>query len=256
MSALELASIDLVIANRVLSRIGAVDAYGHASVRNPEAPDRFLLSHSKSPEFVEQSDIMQFDLNGNAIGSDNRAPYLERFIHAAVYATRSDVHAVVHGHARVLIPFTIADIKMRPVFFTADEIGADIPLWDMRDKFGDTDMLITNMDHGRDLVRALGTHANVVLLRGHGFVAAGRSASQLIRICRALLDNAAVQLEAMRFGSLKELTPGEIRARRATLADDDSPGLMRGFEYDARQSGLDDLLERRALLKREGIESL
>lgn len=250
MSSAELAVIDLVIANRVLARIGAVDAYGHVSVRHPDNPERFLLSRSRSPELVDENDIMEFDLDGNVVGRDNRPAYLERFIHAGVYAARSDVNAVVHGHARVLIPFTIADLVMRPVFMTADEIGAHVPVWDIRDKFGDaTDMLITNMEQGADLAAALGKEDRVVLLRGHGFVAAGRSASQLIRACRALLDNAAAQLEAMPFGPLKELTAGEIAARRAALADDDSPGLMRGFEYDAVQAGLSQLLQRRAAIK-------
>jgi len=73
-----------------------------------------------------------------------------------------------------------------------------------------------------------------VLLRGHGFVAAGRSASQLIRMCKALLDNAAVQLEASRLGPLKEMTAQEIDARRRTIGtDDDHPSMMRGFEYEA-----------------------
>jgi ribulose-5-phosphate 4-epimerase/fuculose-1-phosphate aldolase len=249
MSAVELALIDLVIANRVLARIGAVDAYGHVSVRHPTDPERFLLSRSRSPEYVDQSDIMEFDLGGNVVGRDNRPPYMERFIHAGIYAARPDANAVVHGHAHVLIPFTITNLVMRPVFMTADEIGPHVPVWDIRAKFGDTDMLITNMDHGADLAKAFGTEDRVVLLRGHGFVAAARSASQLIRVCRALLDNAAVQLEAMRFGPLNELTAGEIGARRAVLADDDSPGLMRGFEYDAMQAGLAHLLERRAALK-------
>ena len=241
---------ELVAANRILAHEGVVDAYGHVSVRHPTNKDHFLLSRSRSPELVEQGDIMEFDLKGNVIGKDNRPPYLERFIHAAVYAARPDVGAVVHGHARVLIPFTITSLVMRPVFMTADEFGDRVPVWDIRDKFGDgTDMLIVNMEQGDDLARAFGDDAQVVLLRGHGFVGAGRSANHLIRVCRALLENAAIQLESMRFGPLNELTPNEIKARRTALADDDSPGLMRGFEYDATQAGLADLLKRRAEIK-------
>ncbi|MFL6795874.1 MAG: class II aldolase/adducin family protein [Xanthobacteraceae bacterium] len=248
--ALELAVIDLIIANRVLARLGAVDAYGHVSVRHPTDNGRFLLSCSRSPEHVEAADIMEFDLRGEVVGKDSRSPYLERFIHAGIYASRADAHAVVHGHARVLIPFTVTNLVMRPVFMTADEIGAHVPVWDIRHRFGDsTDMLIVNMEQGADLANALGADGRVVLLRGHGFVAAARSASQLIRVCKALMDNAGAQLEAMRFGTINELTPGEINARRASLSDDDSPGLMRGFEYDARMAGLSQLLERRAALK-------
>jgi hypothetical protein len=53
MSSLELALIDLVIANRVLAHIGAVDAYGHVSLRHPVKQDHFLLSCSRAPELVE-----------------------------------------------------------------------------------------------------------------------------------------------------------------------------------------------------------
>jgi ribulose-5-phosphate 4-epimerase/fuculose-1-phosphate aldolase len=108
--------------------------------------------------------------------------------------------------------------------------------------------LIVDMDQGRDLARALGQD-RVLLIRGHGFVGAGRSAVQLIRMCKALLDNAALQLEAMRFGPLKELTPGEIAARRNSLNNDDTPALMRGFEYEAMAAGCRALFDQRVALK-------
>lgn len=247
----EVALIDLVIANRVLARLGAVDAYGHVSLRHPTEPDRFLLSCSRSPRLVERGDIMQFDLQGCLIDADNRPLYSERFIHAAIYEARADVHAVAHGHPRVLLPFTVADIPMRPLFMTADEFGPHVPLWDIRTTFGSgTNMLIRNLDQGIDLASAFGRDNRVVLLRGHGFVGAARSASQLIRMCRALLDNAALQLEASRFGPLKEMTVEEIDARRRTVShDDDHPGMTRSFEYDAVEAGLQDLLRERAELK-------
>lgn len=155
----------------------------------------------------------------------------------------------MHGHPRSLIPFGICDIALRPVFFTADEYGADVPVWDIRDGFGDaTDLLILNMDHGRDLAAALG-RCRVVLLRGHGFVAAARSAGHLIRLCKALLDNAAIQLDAMRFGAMKEMVGNEMATRQRTLGDDDLPGRYRDLEDQATMAGLADLLEERVRLK-------
>ena len=86
----------LVIANRILANEGVVDAYGHVSIRHPHHPERYLLSWSRSPELVERTDIMAFTLDGNLV-SDGRAPYLERFIHGAIYEAGPDIHAVVHG---------------------------------------------------------------------------------------------------------------------------------------------------------------
>jgi hypothetical protein len=69
-------------------------------------------------------------------------------------------------------------------------------------------------------------------------------------MCKALLDNAAVQLEASRLGTLVEMTAEEIEARRRTVGfDDEHPSMMRGFEYDAIEAGLQDLLRERAGLK-------
>src|SRR5213080_3165466 len=78
---LERAVRDVVIANRILANEGVVDAYGHVSVRHPSDPTRFLLSRSLAPALVERGDVIEFDLEGKAVGGDARPPYLERFIH-------------------------------------------------------------------------------------------------------------------------------------------------------------------------------
>src|SRR5258707_1990194 len=250
MPSLAIAIIELLIANRVLARIGAVDAYGHVSVRHPTQPGIFLLSRSRSPQLVERDDIMQFDHEGCVVGSDDRPPYSEWFIHAAIYAARPDVHAVAHGHPRALLPFTVAEFRMKPIFMTADEFGANVPVWEIRTAFGDgTNLLITDIVQGRDLASAFGQNERAVLMRERGFVGAGRSTGQL-RMCKALLENAAVQLEAARLGPLKEMTAAEIDARRRTIGtDDEHPSMMRGFEYEAIEAGLQELLRERAELK-------
>src|SRR3989442_8201053 len=169
---LEKALRDVVIANRILAHEGVVDAYGHVSVRHPLDPARYLLSRSRAPELVERGDIVEFDLEGKSVGGDTRAPYLERFIHGAIYEARPDVQAVVHAHAEAVLPFTISATPLRPVVHMASFVGARIPVWDIRDNFGDTNLLVVNMTQGRDLARGLGAERGV-LMRGHGFSAAG-----------------------------------------------------------------------------------
>ena len=60
MTALDRAINDLVIANRILAHEGAVDAYGHVSLRRPDDPGKYLLSRSLSPEHVAHEDILEF----------------------------------------------------------------------------------------------------------------------------------------------------------------------------------------------------
>src|SRR5688572_16131029 len=159
---------DLVVANRILANENIVDAYGHVSIRHPDDPKRFFLARSLAPELVEPADIMEFDLEGNALGADSRQPYLERFIHAAVYEARADVTAVVHAHAEDVLPFGISGAALKPVIHSGSFMGEQVPVWDIRDRFGErTNLLVTNMAQGRDLAHSLAKN-NVALMRGHG----------------------------------------------------------------------------------------
>ncbi len=239
---LEKALRDVVIANRILAHEGVVDAYGHVSVRHPLDPTRYLLSRSRAPELVERGDIVEFDLEGKSVGGDTRAPYLERFIHGAIYEARPDVQAVVHAHAEAVLPFTISATPLRPVVHMASFIGARIPVWDIRDNFGDTNLLVVNTAQGRDLARGLGGE-RVALMRGHGFVAAGRSLPEAVRIGVYMPVNARVLLDALRLGEVKALSRGEIEAHASMKPDD--PAMWRAWEYWAVRAGCGDLLSAR-----------
>jgi HCOMODA/2-hydroxy-3-carboxy-muconic semialdehyde decarboxylase len=96
---------ELVTANRILAREGVVDAFGHASIRHPQFPDRYIMSRARAPECIDVEDLMQFTIDGTPIEAAGRKPYAERFIHAALYEARPDVHAVVHNHSPSVIPF-------------------------------------------------------------------------------------------------------------------------------------------------------
>jgi ribulose-5-phosphate 4-epimerase/fuculose-1-phosphate aldolase len=231
---------DLVIGNRVLAHQNVVDAYGHISVRHPSNPEHFLLSRSRSPELVIEDDIMEFTLDGRVVGDDRRPPYLERFIHGAIYEARPDVHSAVHSHAEETLAFSITDVPMRPVIHVARLIGALVPVWDISEKFGDdTNLLVTNAEHGRDLATRIGQNS-VALMRGHGFAAVGSTIMDVVRLSVYLPVNARVLTAAMRFGSFKALSTGEIAGQGEF--DPRSPSGWRAWEYWARRAGVGERL--------------
>ena len=235
---------ELVVANRILAREDVVDAYGHVSVRNPEHPERFFLAHSKSPSLVEAADIVEHTLDGQAFKSEQRPLYLERFIHAGIYEARPDVIAVVHAHAEDVLPFTITRPALKPVIHSGAFIGAEVPVWDIADEFGDaTNLLVTNLAQGRGLAKRLGRH-NVALMRGHGFAAAAKSLIDVVRMSVYLPRNARVQFKAMQLGELKPLSAGEINARAGgTGYKPDSPETQRAWQYWAERAGVAHLLK-------------
>jgi HCOMODA/2-hydroxy-3-carboxy-muconic semialdehyde decarboxylase len=207
---------DLVVANHILYAEGVVDGFGHVSARHPERPDRFLLSRSMAPALVAAGDIMEFDLDGNATGGDTRAPYLERFIHGAIYKARPDVAAVVHSHSPSVIPFGVTGGALRPVYHMSGFLGAGAPIFEIREAGGMTDLLIRDNALGDALARTLGAQA-VALMRGHGSVAVGGSVQQVVYRAIYTEMNARLQMEAMRLGTINFLAPEEARLAAATI---------------------------------------
>lgn len=243
MNEIERIKQDLVIANRILAREEVADAYGHVSIRHPENPHRFFIARSLAPELVTPQDIVELDLEGNPVGNDARALYLERFIHGGIYEARPDVVAVVHAHAEDVLPFAVANgTLLKPVIHSGSFIGAHVPVWDIADRFGDTNLLVANVEQGRDLARTLAEN-HVALMRGHGFAAAARSVIEVVRMSVYLPRNARALLGARLVGGeIKYLSDGEIAARHDKAYGPYSTATWRAWEYWANKCGCGHLL--------------
>ncbi len=226
---------DLVTANRILADEGVVDAYGHVSMRHPDQPNQYFLSRSRSPELVEASDIKIYHLDGRPVDDDGHQPYLERFIHGALYEARPDIQAVIHSHASAVLPFTVCDAPLVPVIHTASDMGSRVPLWDIHKRFGDTNLLVTCMAHGRDMASCMGDQKSV-LMRGHGFTTTGRSLVEAVKAAIYMPENARVLMQAMQMGKVSALTQGEIEIRSQVAPD--SPQMQRAWEYWSRRAGV------------------
>ena len=163
---------DLVAASRSLVAQGVVDGFGHVSMRHPSAPDRYLMSRSLAPALVVAADIIEYDLDSNPCNANGRASFLERFIHGEIYKARPDIMSVVHSHSSSVIPFGLVAVPLRAMYHNAAFIAAGVPTFDIREKFGATDMLITDGTKGHALAAVMGGK-DIALMRAHGSVACG-----------------------------------------------------------------------------------
>ena len=186
---------DLVAGNHILVRKGVMQINGHLSARHPANPNRFLLSRAIAPEIVQAGDIMEFDLDSNAIDARGRAAYSERFIHGEIYRARPDVMAVVHAHTPSILPFATSDIPLRPVYQQATFIGEIVPVY----KNGDSGEIVSNAEQARELVRVLGGDA-VVLMHGHGEVVVSPSVRTVVSRCIELELNARILQNILAMG--------------------------------------------------------
>lgn len=224
----EKARQDLATANRILFNQNVVDAFGHVSMRDPANPAQFLLSRNMAPATVTAGDVLAFDLQGNLLGGGAQKVYLERFIHAAIYAARPDVGGVVHSHASAVVPFTIVkSAKLRPVCHMGGFLSGMIPNFEIRDHAGlGSDLLIRDIELGSRLAESLGKSA-AVLMRGHGVTVTGNTLQQAVFRSVYTQNNAQIQAAAMALGEVTFLTDAE-----ALAADDANVGqISRAWDF-------------------------
>src|SRR6266511_4568151 len=129
----------LAAASRILAAQGVVDGFGHVSMRHPSAPERYLMARSIAPALVTPDDIIEYDLDSDPCNADGRSSFLERFIHGEIYKARADVMSIVHSHSPSVIPFGLVGVPMQAMFHNAAFIAAGVPVFDIHEKFGDTD---------------------------------------------------------------------------------------------------------------------
>ncbi|MDB5762541.1 MAG: hypothetical protein JWQ21_1536 [Herminiimonas sp.] len=199
---------ELVLAHRILVDQGVMEAFGHISVRHPDAPERFLLPTASAPSSVLPGDIIEFDLDGRPAAPTREKLFSERIIHGAIYRARPDVMAICHHHSPSIMPFCITGVPLEPVSQTGAAMGAHVPFWDSRTDFGDTKLLVVTPEEGNSLARALGPDW-VVLMRRHGATVVGRDLRELVFRCVHSCNDADYQLRARILGPIQPLSQKE-----------------------------------------------
>jgi HCOMODA/2-hydroxy-3-carboxy-muconic semialdehyde decarboxylase len=190
---------DLAAASRILADQGVVDAFGHVTVRHPTDPTHFLMTRSLAPALATPADIVELDLDGNDVNHTGKTLFLERFIHAEIYRARPDVMAVIHSHSPAVIPFGVTKVPMRAMFHNSAFLARGVPTFDIREKFGATNMLVSNREIGRALAETLGNHA-VALMRGHGDVVVAPTLPLVVFRAVYTEVNARLQAQAVGLG--------------------------------------------------------
>lgn len=209
---------ELVLANHILSMNGVLDAYGHVSVRSQRNPNHFYLARHMAAGVVTRADIIEYDFDCKPVSGDASRGYTERFIHGEIYRARPDVMAVVHSHPADVIAFSVTGVPMRPLTHMAAFLEGPVPVFEIRNAGGMTDMLIRDSKLGRALAQTLGDK-NAALLRGHGAVVVAPSLHVVAGRSYYMMVSAKIQMEALQIGGGKVTYLEPEEARKAAPQD-------------------------------------
>ena len=168
---------EVAIANRVLAEMGLAThilaSLGHASLRVPNQPDLFVVKGrgyaTDALHVVRPEEMIVVDMDGNFVdGPKGTSQCYEVKMHSCIFRERPEVMSIVHTHPRYTNVLGLNDVKLKPMSNEGHQlVRNDIPV------FPHSKLIITEED-GMQVVNAMGA-SNVVLLRGHGAVTAGRN---------------------------------------------------------------------------------
>jgi len=178
---------DVATANRILERMGLSRAFGHASARIP-GTDTFLLPTRRSPGLAEAGNLLVIDTEGRVVEGDGE-PNSEFWIHARIYAARSDVGGVVHAHPDACVCLTQIGEPHRVVHNQGGIFAAGVPEYS---RVG----LVRSRELGELLAKVLAAN-NAVMMRGHGITTAFADVRAATVAACYLEESASLQLRML-----------------------------------------------------------
>ncbi|QIW99682.1 hypothetical protein AMS68_005200 [Peltaster fructicola] len=197
---------DLITANHILHYHGAVDGFGHVSVRHPDKPNVYIMCGYMPPALVESADdLIEYFVDGSdPVDSNAKKGYSERFIHGELFKRFPEVQCVVHSHAESVIPYATTDSPLLPMYHMSGFLGGPSPIWDITKDYAEDyqqDMLVNNADLGASLAATFSQDSTldktVVLMKRHGYTTWGHDIPTAVYRAVYTLINAGVQTNAV-----------------------------------------------------------
>lgn len=182
----------------------------HISARIPGTPNHFLINrygvlfHEMTPE-----DLVKIDLDGQLVDdvdpAKNRVNVAGFVIHSALHAARHDLACIIHTHTADGIAVSCQAEGLLPISQHAlkfyDRIG-----------YHDYEGVALDLDERARLVRSMGRH-DVMILRNHGLIAAGRSIPRAFQNIMFLERACQAQVKALSGGRPLTIPSPEVCAR-------------------------------------------
>jgi L-fuculose-phosphate aldolase len=153
---------DVALANRIIERFGLSGAFGHVSARIP-GTNTFYFPTRRSPGLADENRLLILDAEGKILSGEG-TPNSELWIHARIYAARSEVGGVAHAHPPACVCLTQIGQPHRVVHNQGGAFHEGVPEFE---RIG----LIRTRELGDLLAHRLGKGL-AVMMRGHGITTA------------------------------------------------------------------------------------
>jgi ribulose-5-phosphate 4-epimerase/fuculose-1-phosphate aldolase len=173
---------EVAVANRVLAEVGLATgilaSLGHASLRVPSAPDRFIVKgrgyKMDALAAMQPEDMIVCDLDGYKVeGPPGTTQCFEVKMHSSIYKAYPEVQSVVHVHPRFTVVMSILQKALVPMCQEgAQLVSRPIPV------YPHVKTVVTD-EEGREVAALLGD-SKAILLEGHGATTTGKDLEESV----------------------------------------------------------------------------
>jgi len=196
---------DVALANRILwasgLATGVTASRGHASLRIPGQPDRFVVKgrgyRLDALSAMRAEDMVTCDLDGNFVdGPKGATQCFEVKMHSWIFKLYPAVQSVVHVHPRYTVLLSTLGQTLRPMCQEGLAlVRTPLPV------YPHTKVVVTD-EEGEEVARLLGSHQAILLL-GHGATTTGASLEESVTNMLDLEEQAR-----MNYLALSAIGPG------------------------------------------------
>jgi L-fuculose-phosphate aldolase len=190
---------------RILALEGYADlTLGHVSGRLPGEHVVHIKRKGVALDEVEAADVVELDLEHDGVPMSPDM-HLEAVLHSEVYRRRPDVGAVVHGHPPYATAIGATEASLELLTHDSVLFADGVAVYE------ESPELITDVDQGRAVAKALGRRRAIVL-RNHGVLVAGKDIPWAVLTAVTLERAVRLQSIARTLGELRPI-PGALAER-------------------------------------------
>ena len=182
--------------------------YTHISARLPGPEHHFLINqYGLLFHEMRASDLVKIDVEGNVVDQPHRESRVVNpagfTIHSAIHMAREDLKFVVHTHTAAGMAVSAQKEGLLPITQIAMKFYNRVA-------YHDYEGIALNLGERERLVRDMGPH-NAMILRNHGLLVGGPTASQTFNWVYFLECACQAQISALAGGMALVYPPEEVR---------------------------------------------
>jgi L-fuculose-phosphate aldolase len=175
---------------------------GNVSARLPSSARFWITPSGLFKGELKASDVVGVDFKAKSRASFSRLkPSTETPLHSKIYATREDVHAIIHAHSPVTLGVALAGIEIKPITPESLLYVGEVPIIQFE--------VPGSEDLADRVAETLKSH-EVAVMQNHGVVAVGRNMIEALNRMEIVELTARIMTVAHIWGQTPALSPDQL----------------------------------------------